>query len=213
MKRPLRYVIGLTGLPSSGKGEVAAVLVELAERRGWRAARLVFSDQIREEARRRGIPDDRFNRDILSRIGTELRETEGPGVLALRIARAIESWPAPGAELFVADGLRHPGEIDALQGAFDARFILIAVESEPVEIARRLIARKRVDESPDALRSEEKAVALLQRELNGQLTPGSPNVGQCLPRAHIRIPNHGTLEELKRTVERFFASLVEPGAR
>ena len=41
------HIIGLTGLPSVGKGEVACALAGLAAKRGWRLASISFSDQIK----------------------------------------------------------------------------------------------------------------------------------------------------------------------
>lgn len=202
-------VIALTGLPSSGKGEAAAALKDAAARDGRAVGHLTFSDQIKEEARRRGIATESFTREMLSRIGIEMRQADGPGVLSARIAARIRDWPAPRPGIFVADGLRHPGEIDELRRAFGDRFMLIAVEAEPHEIARRLIARRRSDESPDALRSEERAIALLEQELNGQLSSLGPNVSLCIAQADMRLPNHGTLEELKRSVARMYEGLKE----
>jgi len=202
-----KLVIGLTGLPSSGKGEVAAALIEAARRRGWRAAHLSFSDRIKEEARRRGIGDDHFNRELLSRIGIEMREAEGPGALASRLVARIGTWPSPVPQMFVVEALRHVGEIDALREAFGKRFTLIAVESEPRAIARRLIARRRPDESSEALQSEEKAVQLLEAELHGRQSRLGPNVGQCFEQADIRLDNNGTLEELRQDVRRIFSDL------
>ena len=86
--------------------------------------------------------------------------------------------------------------------------MLAAVESEPQEIARRLIARRRPDESLEALKSEENAVRLLERELNGQLSVLGPNVGSCIARADVHLPNHGTLEDLRQTARQFFESLL-----
>jgi len=206
-------VIGLTGLPSSGKGEVAAALSAAAERRGWRSARLVFSDQIKEEARRRGVAEGEFTRELLGKIGTELREKEGPGAIARRIADRIQDWPAPMPELFVADGLRHIGEAEELQRAFGKRFRLVAVDSEPREIARRLIARRRSDESREAMQSEEKAIAVLEQELKGKLSAMGPNVGQCMERAEVVLPNHGTLEELKEASAGLFAKMAGDSAQ
>ncbi len=202
-----RHVIGLTGLPSSGKGEVTRALAALVEARGQRAAALTFSDQIKEEARRRGMTDAQFDRDLLSRIGIEMRQAEGPGVLAARIAARIESWPPPRPDLVVADGVRHPGEVEVLRRLFGPRFILAAVEADPEEIARRLIARRRPDESREALQSQEHAVRLLERELRGQASSLGPNVGECARLADARLPNHGSLDDLRRTVEQFFGTL------
>ena len=207
MNTPL--VIALTGLPSSGKGEAATALQEAAARDGRAVGHLTFSDQIREEARRRGVAPESFTRELLSRIGIEMRQAEGPGALSARIAARIRDWPAPRPAIFVADGLRHTGEIDELRRAFGPRLILIAVEAEPREIARRLIARRRTDESPDALRSEEHAIRLLEQELNGRLSSLGPNVSLCAEQADLRLPNHGTLEELKRSVAEIYEGLRE----
>ena len=204
------HIIGLTGLPSVGKGEVACALAGLAAERGWRLASISFSDQIKDEAKARGIPEKSFTREILSRIGTELREKEGPGVLAARIAQKIEAWPGKERpEVFVCDGVRHPGEVEALRAAFGKRFTLVAVEAEPREIVRRLITRRRPDESPDALRSEDGAIRLLEQELNGAPGKNAPNVGDCISLADVRVANHGTLEDLRRAVAAIFDKLVE----
>ena len=202
-----RCVVGLTGLPSSGKGEVSNALLALARESGWKVEHLSFSDRIKEEAAQRSIPEERFDRELLSQIGTEMRQTEGPGVLSARLVQMIEAWPEPRPDMFVVEALRHTGEVDVMRDAFGERFVLIAVEAEPREIARRLIARSRPDESPDALKSEAHAVELLERELNGHLSDLGPNVGQCLERADVRFPNHGTLDDLRRTVKEFFESL------
>jgi len=204
-----RLVIGLTGLPSSGKGEVTLALQRLASARGWRAEHLSFSDQIKDEARARGIADNDFTRELLSQIGIEMREAEGPGVLANRLARKIRSWPDPAPDLFVVEALRHTGEVDALKAAFGDAFTLIAVECEPRLIARRLIARQRPDESPDAMQSEEAAIRLLESELNGQLSSLGPNVSSCAARADVRLANNGTLSDLYNAVSDAFESLAK----
>jgi len=204
------HILGLTGLPSAGKGEVACALSGLAAARGWRLTSISFSDQIKDEAKSRGIPEKSFTREMLSRIGTELRAKEGPGVLAARIGRKIKAWPTPRPEVFVCDGVRHPGEVEALRAAFGKNFTLVSVEAEPREIVSRLQARHRSDESPDAMRSEAGAIRLLEQELTGAPGKHAPNVGDCIRLADRRIANHGTLEDLRRAVEKFFRALVEP---
>ena len=203
-----RYVIGLTGLPSSGKGEVTTALLELARERGWTAEHLSFSDRIKEEARARGISEADVDRALLTQIGIEMREAEGPGVLAARIARKIKNRPEPRPDIFIVEALRHVGEIEVMRREFGERFVLAAVESDTREIARRLIARRRPDESREALASEENAARLLEQELNGQLSELGPNVGKCIAAADVCLPNHGTLLDLRGTVGNFFAGLT-----
>lgn len=203
-----RYVIGLTGLPSSGKGEVVAAFMAFAHERGLRAEHLSFSDQIKDEARSRGYGDDQFERSLLSRIGTEMRETEGPGVLAARIVKKIETWTDPCPDIFVVEALRHVGEVETLRAAYGDRFTFIAVESDLPVIARRLIARRRPDESREAMQSEDNAIRLLEEELNGAESSQSPNVGQTMALADVHILNNGTLDKLRRETGRVFAKIV-----
>ena len=204
------HIIGLTGLPSAGKGEVACALAGLAAARGWQLASISFSDQIKDEAKSRGIPEKTFTREMLSKIGTEMRANEGPGVLAARIARKIKSWPAPRPEVFVCDGIRHPGEVEVLRAAFGSNFTLVSVEADPAEIVRRLQARRRPDESPDAMRSEDGVIRLLQKELSGAPGKDAPNVGDCIRQADHHLANHCTLEDLRQAVADVFDKLIEP---
>ena len=208
MTRSPRHIIGLTGLPSSGKGEVTATILALAEARGWTAVHLSFSARIKEEARARGIADEKFTRELLSQIAIEMRQAEGPGVLALRLAGKILDWPEPAPEVFVVEALRHVGELDAMKETFGDRFVLISVECDVETIARRLIARQRPDESPEALQSEDKAIRLLEKELKGKQSALGPNVGDVAERADIHLANSGSLEELQVAVGELFQERV-----
>lgn len=203
-----QYVIGLTGLPSSGKGEVAGALIACAGERGWQAAHLSFSDCIKDEARAQGFDEGHLDRPLLGRIATEMREHEGPGVLALRIATKVDIWPAPRPEWFVVEALRHPGEVEALRATYGSRFTLIGVESDLAIIVHRLINRARSDESRTAMQSEEHAIRLLNEELRGSASPQSPNVGATLALADEMIENDGSLDELRQAVAEVFARLI-----
>ena len=202
-----RHVIGLTGLPSSGKGEVANAFTECAAERHWQAAHLSFSDCIKEVVRTLGYSDAQFERAMLSRTATQMREVHGPGVFALRIAAKIAAWPAPCPEVFVVEALRHPGEATALRGAYGKRFVLVGVESEPGIIAQRLLHRARADESHTAMQSKQHVILLLNQELRGSASPQSPNVGATLALADKIIQNNGTLEALRKKVASLFAEL------
>jgi len=203
--RPLR-VIGLTGLPSSGKGEVAAAILSAAATHGWRCAHLSFSDEIKAEALRRGHDAGTLDRELLSRVATDLRRTGGSGILAERIVDRISSWPEPVPEVFVVEALRHIGEAAVLRRRFGERFSLVAVVADLPVIAGRLLRRARPDESPAALRSVQDAIRLLETELRGS-SPEAPNVGQTIAIADVRIENNGTLEDLRSRVTALFEQL------
>ena len=75
-------IIGLTGRNASGKGEAANYLKE----KGFIYYSL--SDVIREEATKRGLE---HSRDILIKLGNELREKHGAGYLAEQISNKLKT--------------------------------------------------------------------------------------------------------------------------
>ena len=87
-------IIGLVGLPGSGKGEASRV----ARQQGLTV--LVMGDVIRQEADRMGLDATDGN---LGRIGSALREKEGPEAVARRV---LERAVASGEDTVVVDGLR-----------------------------------------------------------------------------------------------------------
>ncbi len=125
-------MIGLTGLPGSGKDSVAHLLE-------WVGFRIyTFSSVIRDEARRRGITEP--DRPTLQYIGTEMRSLHGASVLAERLTVAIAS---DGAELAVVNGVRNPAEWQVFRDDESTRSTLIAVRCPPEVRYRRLRARGR----------------------------------------------------------------------
>ncbi|MBI4863183.1 MAG: hypothetical protein HY815_23390 [Candidatus Riflebacteria bacterium] len=96
-------IFGITGRNCAGKDSVADVL----ERRGYE--RHSLSDALRMELGERGAT---ITRSALIEIGRELRESEGPAVLANRMKRLIRTHhrelarrreaPAPSFEEFLA---------------------------------------------------------------------------------------------------------------
>lgn len=194
-------VIGLTGVPSAGKGEVAAIVRRWAEARGWRMGHLSFSDQIKEEARSRGLPESGDSRELLGRIVTEMRAAEGPAVLAKRILAKLRSVPQEErAEVYVVEAIRHVQEIEVLREELGERLAVLAVVAELTTIAERLLARARPDESREAMRGKENAIEMIRKELAGQSTAAGINVSACIERADVHIHNDGTLDDLARSV-------------
>lgn len=96
-------IIGLTGRNASGKTTAGEILGS----KGFQF--LSLSDVIREEARKRGLPEVREN---LIALGNELRERFGPGALAeLTVARMRSD------RNYAVDSIRHPAEVMALRKA------------------------------------------------------------------------------------------------
>ena len=81
LKPFLKMILGISGTNSAGKDSVARILKDAG------FEQFSLSDAIREEAKARGLPSDR---DVLIKLGNELREKLGPGILGERILDLIK---------------------------------------------------------------------------------------------------------------------------
>ena len=167
-------IIGMTGRNASGKTTAAQVLAA----RGFEY--LSLSDVIREEAKKRQLPDVREN---LIALGNELRERFGPGALAeLTVARMQPD------RNYAVDSIRHPAEVMALRkaGSFSLFHVFAPLEAR----FQRALVRDRAGDArtlQDFIRQEEREFA-------------SSNVAaqQLLETERLAnrvIENNGTLEE------------------
>lgn len=174
-------LIGLTGPNAAGKGEVAALLAA----RGLPVYSL--SDVVRERARELGLGVDR---ETLIRLGRELRESGGPGVLAERILARLE----PRA---VVDSIRSPFEVQVLRQRPDFR--LLGVDA-PVEIRwQRALLRGREGDRPDL------DTFIAREELENRDSPTSQQLRKTFLLADRVVLNGGSLETLAHEVMRVLA--------
>ena len=179
----VKQVLGLTGSNAAGKGEVA----EYLRSRGFAVHSL--SDVVREEAAARDLPPDR---EHLIRIGNELREAGGAGVLARRIIARL-------GRKDVVDSIRNPVEVEVLREL--PHFVLIGVSAHSETRFRRSIARGRPG---DPATIEE------FREREDQENTTDPNAQQLEATFRLAdrvIENDGGLEDLHRAVDRLLLSL------
>lgn len=109
--------IGLTGRYAAGKGAVADYL------KGKGFTYHSLSDVIREELTARG---EEITRERLTQVGNDLRQNEGPAVLARRVISRLD--PAHNA---IVDSIRNPHEVNALRELKD--FFLVFMDA-PAEI-------------------------------------------------------------------------------
>jgi dephospho-CoA kinase len=197
------FVIGLTGLPCSGKETVKDFLVKMCRERGLRVSHFSFSGEIRREAVARGRTGSDIDRDFLTGLVAEMRSQEGPAVLARRIIAHIGTEVA---DVYIVEALRHPAEAETLRRRYGGDFVLAAVTSAPRIMAERLLRRKRVDESRTAKQSVEDALQLIEKEQRGD---ANINVGAVLDMADLTIPNDNTLADLQQSVATRFAPLLD----
>ncbi|RLE57696.1 MAG: dephospho-CoA kinase [Thermoprotei archaeon] len=127
----------LTGLPGSGKSLVAKLLSEYL-----RAPTVNMGDVVREEARRRGLPE---SREVLSNIAIELRKNYGSDAIA---KLTYEYWLRKlegRAEVVIVDGVRSWDEVNYFKQRF-GDVLVVAVHASPRTRFRRLRERGRSDD-------------------------------------------------------------------
>jgi dephospho-CoA kinase len=170
----------IAGLPGAGKTTVAKILAE----KGLPV--LSMGDVMREEARRRGKPDDI---DSMRGFMVQLRKERGEAVVAELVIGKLRGISGP---LVVIDGLRSEEELEAFRRVA-GRVLLILVASDLQHRFQRLSKRARPDDP--------KKVEDLRRRDDTELTVG---LEKLMFREGVRITNDGDIESLKRkTVELF----------
>lgn len=181
-------IIGLTGKNAAGKGEIAKFLQE----RGFHY--LSLSDVLRKELRRRRMT---VTRDHLTRVGNELRATQGPSVLAERVLSTLGD-----PTHYVVDSFRNPAEVRAFQRRAD--FVLWAVMAHPSVRFKRLKERAREN---DPLTFSH-FLAVEKREAhNADLAKQS--IDACEKLADTRIPNNGSLSQLHERLTLLLRKLLK----
>ncbi len=181
-------IIGLTGTKASGKG----ILAEILREEGFVYSST--SDRVREEAILRGI--ENYTIKDLQNIGNELREKFGCDILVKRTLEKLKD-----SKNLVIDGIRNPGEIEALKKQ-NAK--IVAVDAPEKQRFERLIKRARHSDP----KTWEEFIAMEKRDSG----IGESNTGQqtskCIEMADYRIINEGTLEELKTKIEYFLMKVI-----
>lgn len=175
-------IIGVVGAVCSGKGFLSDEL----EKKGY--IKLTFSDILRNEVKRRGIELSRVN---LQDLGNELRKNNGADYLARKLLEKVE----PGKD-YVLEGIRNPGEINALKEFKDS--IIIGIEAPMNKRLQWMIMRNK-EKDPHSI-EEVKAIDARDNGLNepeyGQ------RIGKCMEMIDFRIMNDRDREHLKRNVDR-----------
>ena len=182
-------VIGITGRNCAGKDTVA----DLLEARGFE--RHSLSDALREELRARG---EEVTREALIAVGRELREAEGPAVLAERMKRMVRT------ERVALVSVRSPAEVASLREV--PGFVLLAVEA-PVGLRFERECERQREAAAATL---EAFVGLEAREDTSD--PHAQQLGAAVALADWVLVNDRSVAELEAELDRRLAAL-EGGAR
>jgi len=199
-------VVVLTGMPASGKGELAAA----AEKRGCLVKRM--GDFIWEETERRGLEKTPQN---VGGTADGMRREYGPAVWAQRTLdwldremkvheRRKKNINDVGGEArdrrelppaVIIDGSRSLAELDRFRETLGAALRVVAVHASPDTRFERMKARGRTDDSD----LREVFDARDRRELEW-------GIGSLIALADVMLLNEGTLEELRREIEKLLDS-------
>lgn len=176
-------VIGVVGMPASGKGEFSRIAQEAG------IPVIVMGDMIRKAVREAGLEPNDTN---FGATANRLRAERGMDAIAQLCVPEIRSLDAP---LVLVDGIRGDTEVALFRKNF-AGFTLISIESPFDKRLARIAARARSDDftTADALRNRD------ERELGWGL-------GNALKQADIHIKNEGTLGEFADDVRHLLLQL------
>jgi deoxycytidylate deaminase/dephospho-CoA kinase len=171
-------VIGLTGAFGSGCTTAAKAL------RDDRGFRLVSLSQ---ELRRRWneSSSDEPTRPDLQRLGDELRQERGAGVL-VELALAEEAKEATPFDHIVVDSIRNLGEVERLRDEFGYRFILMAILASSEDRWVRIGTSEYIEKG----RTQDEFVEDDQRDRNEETDHGQ-QVELTIDAADIIIDNSG----------------------
>jgi len=174
-------VIGIVGLPGSGKSEAAAVARESG------VPVVTMGDVIRQACRDRGLDPATHHGEVAQK----LREENGPGAIAEASLPLIEEH-LDTSETVVVDGIRSDVEVERFDAAFGDDFLLVEVDAPDEARAERLDVRGRdagADEGGESLAERD------ERELGF-------GMGEAMAMADLTIENDDTLDAFRQRVER-----------
>lgn len=181
-----KIVIGLTGMPGSGK---SLVVVETAQQEGY--AVVVMGDVIREETLKRGLALTPKN---VGKVMLELRAEGGDNVIAEKCIPKIKQTENPKV---IVEGIRSLHEADVFKAHF-AKFTLMAVHSSPETRFKRLYNRGRSDDPNNWELFYERDM----RELG-------VGIGNAIAMAQFIIINEGSTDTVKAKVKETLRRLEE----
>ncbi|MGA3061374.1 MAG: AAA family ATPase [Candidatus Bathyarchaeia archaeon] len=168
-----KLVIGLAGMPGSGK----SLVVEIARELGY--AIVVMGDVIREDTAKRGLD---LTPNNVGKVMLQLRADGGVSVVAQKCIPKIE---AQESSKVLVDGLRSLYEVDSFKAHF-TKFSVVAVHAAPETRFSRLFNRRRSD---DPLEWE----VFRDRDMR-ELSVG---LGNVIAMAEQMIANDNSVEEIK----------------
>ncbi|MFH0848152.1 MAG: AAA family ATPase [archaeon] len=180
----MKNIIAVTGMAGAGKG----ITTDVAQSFGYPV--FVCGDVVREEARKRGIPETPEN---LGAVMLRIRREDGPPVVAKRlISRIIES----SSQLVVVEGVRSLEEVNELRRSF-GNITVVSIHASPSTRFERITERGRPDDPKSWSEFEERDM----RELE-------VGIGKVIALADEMIVNEGNVDELEVRYRRVLEEIL-----
>lgn len=189
-------VIGITGMPGSGKSEA----MQVARDRGHAVVRM--GDLVWEEVERRGLPR---TSEHVGRVANEMRQTHGMDVWARRTVERVRGLGGhsgqSGYGVVLIDGVRNMEEVETLRRELGQDFLLVAIHTDPEQRFRRMQVRSRADDSAEleVLRERDR------REMGW-------GIARTIALADAMVVNSGSLDEFRAKVADLLDELARPAA-
>lgn len=168
-------------MPGSGKSEAVKALLK-------KALVVRMGDCVWEEVKKRGME---LNEKNVGYIANSMREKYGKSIWAKRTIKKIK-----GSDLVIIDGIRCIEEVEEFKSAFGKDFFLVVIHAPANFRYQRILKRKRKD---DTLTFEE-----FERRERRELGWG---LNKVIEKADYTIINDGSLEDLKRKIEKLVDSI------
>jgi dephospho-CoA kinase len=171
-------VIGIVGMPASGKGEFARIASDMG------IPVIVMGDMIRHAVKTEGMEPTDAN---FGAMANRLRAERGMDAIGQLCVPEVERQTAP---LVLIDGIRGDSEVKLFRKVFP-KFTLIRIDSSFENRSSRVVVRGRSDDfqTADELHNRD------EREIGWGL-------GRALKQANVRIENNGTLDEFSTAVHK-----------
>lgn len=181
-------VIAVVGMAGSGKGTLVDYLVSTLK-----SPKVYFGGMVYEEVTRRGLDIVKNEREVRE----DMREKEGPAVLAKRAATKAQQLLANGEKLIILDGVYSWSEDKYLRQLFGNDYITIAVVGPKNLRYQHVVDRK---DSHRKYTVEQIAARDIQ-EIEG-LEKGGP-----IAYADYFLLNNSSLEKFKQTAHELCSQL------
>jgi len=192
MMRKDRLIIGLTGLPGSGKTTTAKILSKK------RFTKIILSNFIKEELKKEG---KKITRKNLQDYGDKLRKKRGNNILAKMALRKIKNKKIKKA---VIDGIRNIAEVERLKK--EDNFYLLGLSALPKKRYQRL-KKNSAKDYKNKIKSYEDFIKRDLREDRGLKNKSGQQNRLCFLYADYFIDNNSGLMSLEKKIEKILEKI------